>query len=233
MLSNMARQGEAKTLASHVYALISDDIVNGHWKPGERLRPAELSAHYGTSTTVVREVLVRLGAERLAVSIPSRGFSVPKLDVEEIKDLTLVRTHNDCLALRLAIERGDMSWETEVMTKHHILAKTARRSPDDPLHIRNEWSAAHKDFHWALVMGSNVPLLIDLSRTLFDSTELYRRWAAPLPAALKRDVPHEHSLIMEAALNRDAERATAELASHYQQSLDVMLTAGFINVTPP
>lgn len=224
---HMARQGDAKTMASHVYDLVSSDIMNGRWKPGARLRPAELSAIYGTSTTVIREVLVRLGAERLAVSEPAKGFSVPALTVDEIKDLTLVRTNTDCLALRLSIERGDIGWETEVMTKHHILKRTERRSPDDPLHIRDEWSAAHREFHAALVSGSKVPLLIDLSRTLFDSTELYRRWSAPSPAALKRDVPHEHELIMEAALARDAERATGLLAEHYNRSLEVMLTAGF------
>ncbi len=227
MLCFMARQGEAKTLASHVYHLVSNDIMNGRWKPGARLRPAELSRFYGTSTTVIREVLVRLGAERLAVSKPAQGFFVPALTVSEIADLTLVRTNTDCLALRLSIERGDIGWETEVMTKHHVLTKTARRSDDDPLHIRNEWSSAHREFHAALVSGSNVPLLIDLSRTLFDSTELYRRWSAPSPAALKRDVPHEHELIMEAALDRDAERATAMLTEHYTRSLEVMLAAGF------
>lgn len=227
MLSRMAKQGDSRTLASHVYELVSNDIVNGQWKPGERLRPTELSKHYGTSTTVIREVLVRLSAERLAVSKPAQGFFVPALTTAEIRDLTLVRTNIDSLALTLSMERGDISWETEVMTKHHVLAKTERRSPDDPLHIRKEWSLAHREFHAALVLGSNVPLLIDLSRTLFDSTELYRRWSAASPAALKRDVPHEHEQIMEAALNRDTSRATSLLADHYHQSLTVMLAAGF------
>ena len=225
----MARQGDAKTMASHAYQLISSDIMNGHWKPGARLRPAELSEFYGTSTTVVREVLVRLAAERLAVSRPSRGFFVPSLTVDEIKDLTLVRTHNDSLALQLAIERGDLAWETEIVTTHHVLARTDRRSHDDPLHIRDEWSAAHRNFHAALVAGSGVPLLIDLSRTLFDSTELYRRWSAPTPAALKRNVPHEHELIMDAALDRDTDRAVKLLADHYHHSLEVMLSAGFVD----
>lgn len=217
-------------MTSHVYELISNDIANGMWKPGARLRPAELSIHYGTSTTVVREVLVRLSAERLAVSNPARGFFVPSLTLDEIRDLTLVRTHNDCLALQLAIERGGIEWETEVITKHHILAKTERRSPEDPLHLRQEWSIMHRDFHAALVSGCKVPLLLDLSRTLFDSTELYRRWAAPTPASLKRNVPHEHALIMEAALDRDAAKATELLTAHYNQSLEVMLASGFVDI---
>lgn len=225
----MAKQGEAKTLASHVYELMSHDIMNGRWAPGSPLRPAELSKAYGTSTTVVREVLVRLGAERLAVSEPSKGFSVPSLRARDIEDLTLVRIHNDTLALRLSIERGDLDWETELVTRHHVLSRTDRRSPDDPLHIRDEWSSAHRDFHSALVAGSGVALLVDLSRTLFDSTELYRRWAAPTPAALQRDVPHEHQLILQAALDRHADAATKLLTEHYQRSLEVMLAAGFVS----
>ncbi len=215
-------------MTSHVYERISTDITNGFWKPGNRLRPTELSVHYGTSTTVVREALVRLGAERLVVSKPARGFFVPSLTLQEFKDLTLVRTTTDCLALELAIERGGIDWETDVMSKHHILSKTERRSPDDPLHLRNEWSIAHRDFHAALVSGSNVPVLIDLSRTLFDSTELYRRWAAPTQASFKRDVPHEHELIMKAVLARDPKEASTLLARHYQVSLEVILESGFL-----
>lgn len=230
MLSGMARQGESKTLASHVYDLVSHDIMNGRWAPGSSLRPVELSKIYGTSTTVVREVLVRLGAERLAVSEPAKGFSVPALTTTDLEDLTMVRIHTDTLALRLSIERGDLDWETDVMGRHHVLAKTERRSSDDPLHIRDEWSVAHREFHASLVAGSRVPLLIDLSRTLFDSTELYRRWSAPSPAALKRDVPHEHELILEAVLDRDAERATELLTQHYNRSLEVMLASGFVEI---
>lgn len=220
-------------MGAAVHSLISRDIVNGRWLPGARLQPAELSAIYGTSTTVVREVLVRLGAERLTVSKPGKGFFVPTLTVNEIQDLTLVRIHNDSLALRLSIERGDLGWESDVLTKHHVLAKTDRRSEDDPLHIRDEWSIVHRAFHIALVAGSNVPLLIDLSRTLFDATELYRRWSAPSSAALKRNVPHEHELILEAALARDADRAVELLAEHYTHSLDVMLAAGFVDHAAP
>lgn len=225
---SMAKQGDAKTLASHVYELMSHDIMNGRWTPGTALRPGELSKAYGTSTTVIREVLVRLGAERLAVSEPSKGFSVPALTSTDIEDLTLVRIHNDTLALRLSIERGGIDWETDLMTRHHVLSRTDRRSPDDPLHIRDEWSIAHREFHATLVAGSRVGLLIDLSKTLFDSTELYRRWAAPTPAALQRDVPHEHELIMRAALDRDPDAATRLLTEHYQRSLEVMLAAGFV-----
>lgn len=206
--------------------------MNGRWAPGSSLRPAELSKIYGSSTTVVREVLVRLGAERLAVSEPAKGFSVPSLTTSDLEDLTMVRIHIDTLALRLSIERGDLEWETDVMGKHHVLARTERRSSDDPLHIRDEWSVAHRDFHASLAAGSGVPILIDLSRTLFESTELYRRWSAPSPAALKRDVPHEHALILEAVLDRDAERASELLTEHYNRSLEVMLASGFVELPP-
>lgn len=229
----MARQGDSKTLASHVYDLISRDIMNGRWTPGSSLRPAELSKIYGTSTTVIREVLVRLGAERLAVSEPTKGFSVPALTPTDLEALTKVRIHTDTLALRIAIERADIEWETDVMGKHHVLARTERRSSDDPLHIRNEWSEAHREYHASLVAGSRVPLLIDLSRTLFDSTELYRRWSAPSPAALQRDVPHEHAEILDAVLQHDADRAAELLTVHYNRSLEVMLASGFVEIPVP
>lgn len=224
----MARQGNSKTLSSHVYDLMSHDIMNGRWTPGTRLQPAELSSVYGTSTTVIREVLLRLSAEMLVTSQPAKGFAVPALTLRELEDLTLVRIHNDTFALRLAIERGSLQWEGEVLTKHHVLANTDRRPTNDPLHISDAWSSAHREFHAALVSGCEIALLMDLSRTLFDATELYRRWAAPTPNALQRDVPHEHELIVKAVVEHDADRASELLSDHYTRSFEVMKAAGFV-----
>ncbi|MER5625211.1 GntR family transcriptional regulator [Streptosporangium sp. NPDC002544] len=225
----MVRQKGASTLASHFHEVVKGEIVLGKLPPGTHLKPAELASRHSTSTTVIREALVRLTQEKLVVARPNQGFFVPSLSLSGLEDLTRVRTHCDTFALRLAIERGDLAWETSVVTAYHVLTRTPRRTPEDPEHTTEAWSRAHRAFHLALVEACEVPMLMTIAETAFDSTELYRRWSAPSPAASTRSVAEEHELILEATLQRNTEKATALLAEHYERSLQVMLASGLID----
>lgn len=173
----------------------------------------------------MREVLIRLSFEMLAVKHPSRGFSVPSLTLAEIEDLTTVRIHNDTFALRMAIMRGGLEWESRIIATHHVLSRTPRRTADDPQHTNEDWARAHAAFHTSLIAGAGIPLLEELSRKLLVSTELYRRLSAPSDAATLRPISGEHTHILEAVLDRDATRATELLIQHYQRSLAVIVAS--------
>jgi len=222
----MVRRGSASTLASQFREAIRRDITVGALRPGEHLKPAALAKQYNTSTTVIRESLAKLASEKLVVAQPNQGYFVLSLALNELEDLTRVRVHCDSLALELAIERGDIAWETTLMTKHHVLSRTPRRSMDDPNHTTEAWSRAHRDFHLSLIQACGVPLLLDVAAATFDSTELYRRWAAPSAAAGKRSIDAEHAEIMQAALARDTGTAIGLLREHYERSLQIILDSG-------
>lgn len=223
---SMAQRGDAQTLTEHVRGLLRGGILSGLLEPGERLQPAVLARKHGTSTTVIREALARLNSEGLVIAHPNHGFYVKDLALSELRDLTLVRSHNDTFALQLAIERGDVTWEAGIMSAYHILSQTPRRTPDDPTHTSEAWSVAHRAFHIKLVEACGIRMLIETSEALFDTTELYRRWAAPSADASKRSVDDEHRAILEACLARDANQAQEKLQAHYETSLQVILKAG-------
>ena len=222
----MARVADSATRSAHVYALLRTEILTGALEPGLKLQPAALADRLDTSTTVIRDALMQLTAERLCTRRPSHGFSVPSLTPRELADLTLVRIHNDSLALQLSIERGDFDWETTVLATHHRLQKTPRRLPDDPSHTSDQWAEAHRAFHEALISACGIPILVELSNNLFDSCELYRRWAAPSERATTRDVPTEHTALMKATLARETDHAIKLLTDHYTFTMNVILDAG-------
>lgn len=224
----MVRQTKSSTLAGQVHDRIRRDILRGEIKPGTRLQPPRLAGHYATSTTVIREALTRLSTESIVVNHPQRGFFVQELSIPELNGLTLVRKHADALALRLAIEKGDLEWESSVVTAHHVLQRTPRRESDNPQHTTEAWSEAHRSFHSALISACGIPTLQRLSQELFDSTELYRRWTAPFEQPTNRDIEREHSEILEAVIARDADRAVAVLCNHYQLSHDIIIETGLV-----
>ncbi|RBP86040.1 GntR family transcriptional regulator [Rhodobacter sp. 140A] len=219
----MSKRGEAKSLALDVYQRIRQGIFDGQITPGTRLQPAVLSKEYNASTTVVREALILLSGDRLVSATTGQGFSVPELDRKELLDLTVLRCHNEKLALALAIERGGMDWETEVLAAHHRLSRTQRRLPGDQLHGNPEWFNAHRAFHAKLVEACGIPALIDICEKLAAATEIYRVTSGPVTTTSARNVEQEHADILEAVLQRDAERATALLLQHYQATADKLL----------
>lgn len=209
--------------SSHALEQIRRDILHGEWAPGSRLQPHALAERYESSTTVIREALTRLAGESFIRLEPNRGFFVPTLSITELQDLTEVRCTIEELAVGLSIERGDLTWESELIAAHHQLSRTPRRSAADPTHVDDAWAEAHRHFHHKILEACRVPSLLSFARQLVSSTELYRRWSAPSTAAGERNVEREHQEILDAVLDRDAARAAALLRRHYELTAEVAL----------
>lgn len=206
---------------------IRDAILAGEWSPGDRLQPMALAKRFATSTTVVREALAILAGDGLVLTRPNHGFFIPELDMREFQDSTELRCVTEALAARLATERGDLEWESELTAAHHTLARTPRRNQGDPSRISPEWAAAHREFHHKLLSACACAPILQLASNLADSADLYRRWAAPSTAASGRDVEAEHAGLLEAALAHDGEELAKRLRAHYEATLNVVLKAGF------
>ena len=102
--------------AGTAYAKIKADVTGGVFAPGQRLRIEDLRQAYGTGASPLREALSRLAAEGIVVSIGQRGFRVPPVSVEELRDITSMRILLETEALRQSIEHGDDEWEAEQAT---------------------------------------------------------------------------------------------------------------------
>ena len=221
--SRMLSRRTAKTLQEDVYQKVRADILAAKLRPGQRLRLAELRAAHGVSTSVVREALTRLAEQKLVRLEPQQGFAVASLSVPDLLDLTAVRVAIEDLALRRAIERGDVAWEARIVAANHVLANTPRDDYSDGKRRMNEaWAAAHAVFHAALIDACGSPILRDLCRSLYDASEFYRRCTYS-ETGFSRDVVVEHRALMEAVLARDVERAVALLSAHFENTTRTVL----------
>lgn len=210
-------------LSDQVYGRLREAILRGAFEPGEPLKPQELAGRYGVSLAVVREALVRVVGEGLAERLPNRGFAVPAFSDQRWQQIAEARRAVEPIALRMAIERGDLEWEARVRAAHHRLARTPLYAPEEGEYLSNAWSEAHRVFHRSLLEGcGNAPLLDTFDR-MWIASELGRRWSAHRTP--DRDAAVEHRQLEEAALARDAAAAVAVLTRH------LTLTASVL--TPP
>jgi DNA-binding GntR family transcriptional regulator len=200
------------TRGEEVYDVLRSELLSGLLCPGQKLRMVELALRFSVSQSVVREALTRLAEQGLVVATPQRGFRVRELSVEDIIGLTESRVEIESVALRLAIERGDVLWEKEIVAAHHLLDRTPVVAADGRFH--EPWTAVHHDFHRALTAGCNNARLHGVVLALRDSAELYRRWWWALADDRQRDLAAEHRQLKDLILARDADGAIEALTYH-------------------
>lgn len=67
-----------------VYCRLKKMLINYEFRPGQQLHIAELVETLSTSTTPLREALMRLQAERLVTATPNKGFFAKTLSSKEM-----------------------------------------------------------------------------------------------------------------------------------------------------
>jgi len=220
----MVKKAGAQTLAGDVYERLRAAILAGRFHAGEWLRPAEICAEYGVSASVVREALMRLAEQKLAVLSPNRGYHVLTFRDRDVRELVEFRVINETAAFRLSIERGDVEWEGEVLAAHHRL-KTAASGDGVG---SDAWFVAHAALHLALLDACGNDLLLETCRDSLAAGDLYLRWhrresgVEPGKTVGGRAVDLEHAAMVDAALARDADRAAQLYRDHLQRTADTI-----------
>lgn len=94
-----------QTKSKIIYTELRKDIINGKYKPNQRIIIANISKEFGTSEIPVREAMQLLISEGLLKNIPHVGAIVAGLDMEEMEEIYVVRTVLEGLATRLATKK--------------------------------------------------------------------------------------------------------------------------------
>ncbi len=200
------------TVVSMLASALRRDISFGTLLPDQKLKIDTLRQRYGGSNHSMRETLRLLTAEGLVEATAQRGFRVTSATEDDLRDISLVRSEIERIALSLALERGNINWEGRLLAAHHTLQKAelaVANAPDDLLAM--EWDEACRVFATVLIEACDSPRLIDLHRKFFDQSRRYRL-AQLREGQLDFDKRKQRrQALLDAALARDTERALAIL----------------------
>jgi DNA-binding GntR family transcriptional regulator len=137
---------------------------------------------------------------------------VAPASIEDIRDISDVRTNVECLAFRQSIERGDDQWQADVVAAHYRLNLLVERNAIEPVD-EEVWEARHREFHLALLQACGSRWLLQIVSLLTDQFDRYRRLSVESSLSGK-PVSLEHQRIVDAALKRDVELAVRLLKDH-------------------
>lgn len=209
-----------RTLTSDLFDRLRTDILHGRLRPGARLIFRDLRSSYGTGVGPIREALMRLAADGLVVLEDHKGFTVAPVSREELEDIAITRCELEGFALRLAMERGDDSWESNVVARLYELTKRPTYTAEGELDV--EWERRHDEFHRALYAACGLNWLQTFCRVLAERAYRYRHLLLE-KVDRERDHRSEHEAIAEATRNRRPEAVTL-LQEHYRQTVATLIS---------
>ena len=141
---------DKETGKDYVYRVLKGNIMCLELKPGELLSEAELAKKLNVSRTPIREVLIKLKAEKLIEVKPQAGTYVSQIDWNLIEEAIFIRYNLEKEALKEACE--NFSEDTLIeMEKCLFAQKLVAQKGNNLLEFHN----LDKEFHKLIFIGIN------------------------------------------------------------------------------
>lgn len=210
------------TLAKQAYEQIRQRIVDGRLVPGSRVVVRPLCAELGLSATPIRAALSALEREGFLVATAHRGYTVPQMSYEMIRDIFELRGALDGIAARRAA--GSPSADALVRKLRRLLESQRRQIDAGNL---SRYSDLDVMFHRQIWDASGNTRLVDVAETLSGQIRLGSGNSSQVPGRPPYALG-EHVAIIEALESGHGEAAAEAARAHVHnaaRSLGHHLTA--------
>lgn len=163
-----------KCMQEYIAEQISDWIMEGTLQSGDRLIESDLAEKFGVSRIPVREAIKTLEARGLVEVVPFVGISVKKYEVEEIREIYILRQHLETFALRIATE--SISEEEINMLDQMCDELEARIStkPEPSIEVIKWYYQHNFDFHMLIYKATGMTKLVQIITNLWDNIAFFR-----------------------------------------------------------
>lgn len=207
-----------KPLREIVFETLRGAILDGTFKPGERLMEVQLAEDMGVSRTPVREAIRKLELEGLVLMIPRKGAYVSGLSSKDIADVFEVRASLEALAAGLAAER--IAEEELEALNHFMLEVTVNAEVGDLEKVIQ----SDTDFHEQIYRASRNNRLVQIINNLRDQIQRFRSASLAYPGRIE-DTLEEHKFLLEAISERDIVTARRLAQEHIENAESSMMEA--------
>ncbi len=205
------------SLREQIKEILLARILNGEYKPGDRLVEMQIAQELHTSQAPVRESLRELEALGFVESEPYRGTRVREVTKAELAEIYPVRAALEEVAARAAAQR--LAGNVEVLAAELAAMHQEAEKGDLYEQVRHD-----VEFHRLIVEASGNRVLLEVWKSL-------RIEARTLISAIASELdPHElaerHRPVLEALAAGDGERAGSLIRQHVEFFGEFILKGG-------
>jgi DNA-binding GntR family transcriptional regulator len=214
-----------ETPGERAYRRIRADILFGRLAPGQKLKLDRIKKDYDVSVSTLREILNRLSSEKLVIAEGQRGFEVPPVSIDDLKEIAALRQLLELHALEQSFQSGDVEWEGRVVAAHHKLSLGEEKMKAGDRSETELWKRYDWEFHQALISACGSHTLKETHAGVFDKYLRYQMVAL----SYRGDIAvREHRTLLQCALKRDVATACKVLIAHIQGGVEHALATGTI-----
>lgn len=195
-----------------VQAALRGAILDGALRAGEQLSVPELARRLNVSRSPVREAVLGLVAQGLAVEQPRRGVVVATVDPADLLSIHEMRIFLEAGAARFCAQRAGAA---TVKTLREILREqeAAVKSADAAGYFRTN-AALHR----AIAHGAGNERLAQTLGLLADQMRIALREVAASRAHMREGLA-EHRAVVEAIAAREAATAEQRMRRHIERTI--------------
>jgi DNA-binding GntR family transcriptional regulator len=187
-----------------IFEALREAIVDGSLQDGDTLRQDQIAGMFNVSRIPVREALARLEEQGLVTTQRHKGAVVSSLSLDEITDLFEFRALIESEAVRQAVRQ----------IRPETLEEASRHATDFAQETDSgRWARLNRLFHSTLYRDCNRPYHLQTINKALDKIGRYLRAQLVLTDGIAR-ARREHAGILQAAIDRDADRAAELTRAH-------------------
>jgi DNA-binding GntR family transcriptional regulator len=186
-------------------------ILDGSYRPGERIRQEDVAARSGASRIPVREALRMLAAEGLVTLVANAGAWVTRLTMAECAEIYQIRERLEPLLLRTSMP---LLPDAAIDRLAELAETMERQGPDVAAFMR-----ADREFHLSSYAGAPSGETWHIIHRMWNMTQHYRREFTERAAKGGLSVTHlEHRLLLDCVRRQDPEDAERVLVTHIRRT---------------
>lgn len=189
------------------YSFLKDKILNGTYRPSQRMTEVQLAEDIGVSRNTVIKALLKLEQENLVTIEKNKGATIKSFTLSEVLNYLEIRKVLEGLAIRSAVRNISASEIERLREILGLMKSTLENS------LFDDYSRLNKEFHQILYSASLNQSAVDLIQMI--KTQLNRlQLRTILIPGRNKDSYHEHDQIFGAVNNRDEETAAQAIMTH-------------------
>jgi len=214
-VQSVARQ----TLVEAAYHSVRTAIIDGHFTPGTKLVVRPLAEELGLSPTPLKAALAALEREGFVVSVPNRGYFVPRMGADDMRQIYELREVVDGIAARNAAHAEDRRGLVQALG--HLLQQQQLAVNQGDF---GQYSDLDVLFHHAIWHSCGNPRLTRIAENLQGQLRIGSGTTAQVPGRIDEALS-EHADILAALERSDPVAAEKHTRAHVRRAGEALKRA--------
>lgn len=139
-----------ENLSEQIYRSLRLSLMDGEFRPGERLTISSVAEQYGTSITPVREAIFRLASEQALEVKAATSVIVPDLTSRDLREIVAIRKDLEGMAAYRVGQIATSAMIEELDAQNVTFIRAAASNP-------REAAQANRDFHFLILRFAEMP----------------------------------------------------------------------------